>query len=457
MRPVGRMLLILVLCFHCPTTALSQVESQIQAGFAVVSDFNKKDFKTLMSIAQSGPAWAQFEVAMAYSGGNGTKKDYAEAVKWFRVAADQGFAPAQWVLGLFFRDGRGVQKNPSEAVNWLRKAAEQGLPGAQCDLGTMLYLAEGIPADYPSARVWLDKAAKAGHLEAQTNLGSLCGEGIGGPKDYVREYAWWLLGARSGERIEDLKHNLSGLSEEMSAEDVAKARQFAFDSLNAEVQSGPSGANLQVKEVTPRGTYEGKSMLAYDFKATGFPEGKGFSIWMYRGGQASQVLWRGFKADENGKLRCSPPPDIAAKSYTYHWCRCGFLDDLHMVVEGIRRGEPLTVGAVSLDGTVRSLTKTTPLPIEAAEGSCHLRVALLSLTGDIFSVTGTGFSPSEDITIRVEGETYKLPASTEGPFGEVLFLPKAATQTGPASYNARGKSCLVEAKFDQGEAAARVM
>ena len=45
----------------------------------------------------------------------------------YRKAAKQGDADAQYNLGVLYADGRGVRQDHAEAVRWYRKAAEQGL------------------------------------------------------------------------------------------------------------------------------------------------------------------------------------------------------------------------------------------------------------------------------------------------------------------------------------------
>ena len=50
---------------------------------------------------------------------------WSEAVRWYRLAADQGHAGAQQNLGVTYSDGRGVSKNDTEAVRWYRLAADQ--------------------------------------------------------------------------------------------------------------------------------------------------------------------------------------------------------------------------------------------------------------------------------------------------------------------------------------------
>ena len=55
------------------------------------------------------------------------KRDDAEAVRWYRKAAKQGYAKAQCNLGVAYENGQGVKQDHDEAVRWYLKAAEQGL------------------------------------------------------------------------------------------------------------------------------------------------------------------------------------------------------------------------------------------------------------------------------------------------------------------------------------------
>jgi uncharacterized protein len=69
--------------------------------------------------------------------GQGVPEDDAEAVKWYRMAAEQGLANAQLNLGVMYDYGQGVPEDDAEAVKWYRMAAEQGLANAQFNLGYM--------------------------------------------------------------------------------------------------------------------------------------------------------------------------------------------------------------------------------------------------------------------------------------------------------------------------------
>ena len=72
-----------------------------------------------------------------YDSGSGVDKDYSEAAKWYRKAAEQGAPYAQTALGTMYGQGRGVSRDYSEAMIWYRKAAEQGYPDAQWRVGAM--------------------------------------------------------------------------------------------------------------------------------------------------------------------------------------------------------------------------------------------------------------------------------------------------------------------------------
>ncbi|MEG2063237.1 MAG: tetratricopeptide repeat protein, partial [Kiritimatiellia bacterium] len=69
----------------------------------------------------------------------GVARDEAEAVKWYRMAAEQGDASAQYNLGCCYRKGEGVARDEAEAVEWWRKAAAQGVAEAKRALQRLGY------------------------------------------------------------------------------------------------------------------------------------------------------------------------------------------------------------------------------------------------------------------------------------------------------------------------------
>jgi hypothetical protein len=61
-----------------------------------------------------------------YDNGEGVPENDAEAVKWYRLAAEQGYVVAQFNLGFMYANGEGVAKNAVQAFKWWNLAAAQG-------------------------------------------------------------------------------------------------------------------------------------------------------------------------------------------------------------------------------------------------------------------------------------------------------------------------------------------
>ena len=61
-----------------------------------------------------------------YANGQGVIQDYKTAVKWFRLAAEQGNANAQYNLAVMYANGQGVIQDNVYAHIWLNIAASSG-------------------------------------------------------------------------------------------------------------------------------------------------------------------------------------------------------------------------------------------------------------------------------------------------------------------------------------------
>lgn len=203
--------------------------------------------------AESGDAEAQCQLGDCFDGGIGTSKNYTEALKWYRKAAEQEYPYGVWNLGRMYEFGRGVTKNTTtaeslykqahilalplanngnasaqivmgklcefglggvaqnkeEAVKWCRKAAEQGLPAAQNNLGYCYDEGVGVALNDEEAVKWYQKAAEQGDPDAQNALG-LCyqyGEGVARNKSMAIK--WYKKAIEQGDS--DAQDNLNEL------------------------------------------------------------------------------------------------------------------------------------------------------------------------------------------------------------------------------------------------------
>ena len=64
-----------------------------------------------------------FCLMLFYGMANATSPSEVQA---YRLAADRGDAAAEFTLGVLYEKGQGVRQDNAEAVKWYRKAAEQG-------------------------------------------------------------------------------------------------------------------------------------------------------------------------------------------------------------------------------------------------------------------------------------------------------------------------------------------
>jgi uncharacterized protein len=94
-----------ILLLGCSLAALSQATDSV-----------------LMSKAQGGDARAQDQLGTNYR----LEKNHLEAMKWYRLAAKQGFAQAAFNIATMYYNGDGVASSLNTAYAWFLVAAAEG-------------------------------------------------------------------------------------------------------------------------------------------------------------------------------------------------------------------------------------------------------------------------------------------------------------------------------------------
>jgi TPR repeat protein len=216
-------------------------------------------FADIKSKAEWGDMEAQFKFGMMYYEGKGAPKNFVEAQKWFRRAADQGQATAQFNLGTIYYNGQGVPKNHAEALKWYRKSAEQGLAAAQNILGDVYFDGQALLQDYREAAKWYRKAAYQGYAISQAKLGVMYAEGLGMPPDPIEAHKWFNLAAAKG--FPQAAQARNTLAPRMSPQQIAEAqkRAAAFRVGQPEEPEGAAapGAQIMAKFGKIRGSGSG--------------------------------------------------------------------------------------------------------------------------------------------------------------------------------------------------------
>ena len=133
---------ILLLTLFLSTSFIGVTYADYKAG---VDAFGKGDykiaFKEFLPLAEEGNSSAQYIIGRLYRLGQGVLKDYKEAAKWYKKAAEQDHSlisdyefrsemylinihKAQYYLGLMYENGKGVLKDHEKAIKSYKKAID---------------------------------------------------------------------------------------------------------------------------------------------------------------------------------------------------------------------------------------------------------------------------------------------------------------------------------------------
>ena len=153
-------------------------------------------FKLFMMAAEKGHAGAQYMVGEAYYYAHGVEDDEEEAVKWYKLAAENGSEKAQEKLEILYkiiasdsyekgkqkRDSRKydeyyekgkvqyLELNYKEAFKLFMIAAKNGHAGAQYVVGNAYFGGKGIEKNLEEAVKWYKLAAANGNEYAKNML-----------------------------------------------------------------------------------------------------------------------------------------------------------------------------------------------------------------------------------------------------------------------------------------------
>ena len=89
-------------------------------------------FSETERMAKQGDAGAQYKLGFMYDYGQGVRQDYAQAIYWYRKAAELGNEKAQYSLGAMYHNGERVRQDMSIAKEWFGKSCDNGYQSG-CD------------------------------------------------------------------------------------------------------------------------------------------------------------------------------------------------------------------------------------------------------------------------------------------------------------------------------------
>ena len=216
-----------------PATSAAAPKSAVTCASAADGDDRDLAFRICTTEAQTGNVVAERRLAGLYDRSQVPGHD-AEAVTWYRKAADAGdlasllrlgqllhlgkgipqneldatakikqaaeadYQPAWTILAERYEQGLGTRKSDKDASYWYRKAAEKGDVVAQAKVGDMYARGKGVDKDETEAVNWFRRAADRGNREAQYGLGMAYLRGRGVQKADSLGYEWLKKAASQG-------------------------------------------------------------------------------------------------------------------------------------------------------------------------------------------------------------------------------------------------------------------
>ena len=222
--------------------ASSNADEDYNIGWnAFVDGDSKTAFEKLEPLAIQGHVLAQWHVGIL---SKLKFYDFERAKHWFQEAHKNGHPNAPYQIGALYRNGQGVVQNHETAVKWFLKGAELG----DADASYNLYIAydqglAGLQKNQENAFKYLLMAAEAGHQDSQHMAGMRFLMGTGVASNKILGYMWIEIAAFSDTfkiqpsvvgayprqmfSIEDSQDILDALSEEMSPEQISRAKELA--------------------------------------------------------------------------------------------------------------------------------------------------------------------------------------------------------------------------------------
>ena len=126
-------------------------------------------------------------------------KNYVEAARFYRAAADAGDRRAQNALAYLYVMGQGVVKDHQRAFELFSKSAEAGWPAAMGNLGSMYGNGDFVKEDDAKALDWYEKAIEAGNYFGLAQAGVMYFNGKGTPRDYNAAAQYFQQAADMGD------------------------------------------------------------------------------------------------------------------------------------------------------------------------------------------------------------------------------------------------------------------
>lgn len=141
---------------------------------------------------------AQHLLGSMYLDGEGIKRSYTQAIKYFERAIKNNYPPSFNAMGVCYACGFGVAADINKAFEYKRKSAMMGFPTAMNNLSVCYIQGIGVDKDIEKYHEWQMKAAECGNVGALCNIGRDYLSGEFQPKDIDKAKKWFEKAIEAG-------------------------------------------------------------------------------------------------------------------------------------------------------------------------------------------------------------------------------------------------------------------
>jgi TPR repeat protein len=196
-------------------------------------------------------------VGTLYAQGDVVRQDNPQAVKWFRLGAQQGSALAESRLGEMYYLGRGIPKDYGQAFTWFQQSAQHGDVFGERDLGFAYLQGVGVAKDEPRAVEWLRKAADRGDPDGQSLLALCYASGTGVQRDEAQAAQLYERAAEKGNMLA-LNNSawLYATSQDTTVRNPAKALEYASSAVKLSHETNPDILDTLAEAYYTQGDYD---------------------------------------------------------------------------------------------------------------------------------------------------------------------------------------------------------
>ncbi len=213
--------------------------------------------------------------------------------------------------------------------------------------------------------------------------------------------------------------------------------QFAQQTSRMHDAWGPQASSPNVSLAIVEDSRTGAD-FRYSLRATGVPSGAVFTLisWAVTQREPAEAL-HGVTFDDKGVAVCAGRAGTCGDPAVPN-------DPIHLPFRAVP-GEPVRLGIVSSDHSIKAFAKVVPLPLQGEDKGCRVSATLLTPGAELLFVEGTGFAPNTEVTMsgNSEGEKHdsKEKVDAQGRFTSALLPYKQGLSHGTIKIGVKGGAC----------------